>query len=416
MSCRVCVLAVLLCTAMAQEPPEAEQAHLGRVLSEAGSSPTDYTRALEQHMARFPQTAQRAEIERALVKSSLEAKDDRRLLLYGPRVLERDGDNPEVVERLAFVLLKGEGKEEAARALDYAKRLETVARAIHWEQSPTARLRWRRRQEQDRTLGKALVYQSRAAGVQGRLEEALALARKSYEAHPTAEASREISRWLSRMDRVGEAVERLADALTIADPENTPAWQEQDRARLREWQRKWKGSEAGLGDIVMAAYDRMAAVVAARNAALRKIDPNADLTNPMEFTLAGLSGEPLALASLKGKVVVLDFWATWCGPCRAQQPLYEQVMKKFAGRPDVVLLNINTDQDRNVVKPFLEDRGWNKTVYFEDGLSSLLRVSSIPATFVFNRRGEMASRMNGFLPERFVDMLTERIDTALEEK
>ena len=133
----------------------------------------------------------------------------------------------------------------------------------------------------------------------------------------------------------------------------------------------------------------------------------------MEFTLPGLDGAPLKLADLKGKVVVMDFWATWCGPCRTQHPLYEQVKQRFASRKDVVFLAISTDDDPGLVKPFLEANRWSKTVYFEGGLAGFLRVTSIPTTVIVNREGKVVSRMNGFLPERFVDMLTERIREAL---
>jgi thiol-disulfide isomerase/thioredoxin len=68
--------------------------------------------------------------------------------------------------------------------------------------------------------------------------------------------------------------------------------------------------------------------------------------DPMEFTLNGLDGRKLSMASLKGKVVVLDFRATWCEPCRGQHPLYEQVKLRFEDNPDVVFLSIDTDEDR----------------------------------------------------------------------
>ena len=135
----------------------------------------------------------------------------------------------------------------------------------------------------------------------------------------------------------------------------------------------------------------------------------------MKFVLPGVAGIKLPMASLKGKVVILDFWATWCGPCRVQHPLYEQTKKKFEGRDDVVFINISTDEDQTLVEPFLEKSKWSKRVFFESGLSRLLNVSSIPTTVIFNKRGEVASRMNGFLPDRFVDMLTERIQKILEE-
>lgn len=76
---------------------------------------------------------------------------------------------------------------------------------------------------------------------------------------------------------------------------------------------------------------------------------------------------------------------------------------------------LNTDEDKSLVAPFLEANQWSKKVYFEDGLSRLLNVTSIPTTVILNKRGEIASRMNGFLPEKFVDMLTERVQRILAE-
>ncbi len=117
-----------------------------------------------------------------------------------------------------------------------------------------------------------------------------------------------------------------------------------------------------------------------------------------------------------GKVLVLDFWATWCGPCRVQHPLYEQVRQRFKDNPDVIFLDVDTDEDRSLVKPFLERQKWSQEVVYDDGLGGFFRLSSIPTTVVLNRRGEVQSRMPVFVPERFVDMLTERIGSALTEK
>ena len=89
--------------------------------------------------------------------------------------------------------------------------------------------------------------------------------------------------------------------------------------------------------------------------------------------------------------------------------------QRFQGRQDLVFLSIDTDEDHGSVEPFLAEQKWSKKVYFEDGLSKALRVSSIPTTIVFNKRGEVVSRMNGFIPERFVDMLSERIRESLKE-
>jgi hypothetical protein len=90
------------------------------------------------------------------------------------------------------------------------------------------------------------------------------------------------------------------------------------------------------------------------------------------------------------------------------------VKSRFAGRDDVVFLAINTDEERDLVKPFLKERGWSQNVYFEDGLGKALRVTSIPTTVVFSRSGAIVSRMNGYDPETFVDTLTDRIKDALK--
>lgn len=388
-----------------------EQKELGAALAEAGNSPADFLRALEAHLEKYPESPQRAELERAILKAAADLKDSRRIVVYGERSLARDPENAALLEQVARLLLAEDDRGDAERALDYARRLEQFVTALP-DLEPGARGAARRRQERDALLGKALVYQARALGYLGKADEAVALARRGFEVMPAAETARELARWLHAQGDIEGAIEGLAEAFALADPE----LQAEDRARLGEWYRAWKGAETGLGDMILAAWDRVQAREEQRQAALRALDPNAGVEDPLDYTISGLDGEKLRLAGYRGKVLVLDFWATWCGPCRVQQPLYERVKDRFRENEKVVFLNISTDDNRAAVKPFLEENGWNKTAYFSDGLSSLLNVSSIPTTVIFNRRGEVASRMNGFLPDRFADMLTDRIERALEER
>ena len=133
-----------------------------------------------------------------------------------------------------------------------------------------------------------------------------------------------------------------------------------------------------------------------------------------DLTLRDLNGKRVRLQDHRGQIVVLNFWATWCGPCRAQHPLYEEVKRRFGMNSDVAFVSVNTDENRALVAPFVKDQKWSQSVYFEDGLVRRLDINSIPTTIVLNRRGEVISRLNGFVPDRFVDMLSDRIQEALQ--
>jgi len=395
---------------------EEEQAALENALRDAGNSPADFIRALEAHLARYPGTPRRAEIEAALAKAAIGAGDERRIVEYGERVLARDDTDFQLLERVSRELLGSDAKDRAARALKYARRYENLLLEAG-DNKPSGSVspgEWR--EELERGLGRAYVLQARATGNLGRIDEAVALAQKSFDTYPNAESAREIARWLARSGREEEAVPHLADAFVIADPRQDDAHRAADRARLGELYRKLHGgSEQGLGDIVLQAYDRTSALINERRLRIKRIDPNLRETDPMQFTLTGVQGDTLSMQSLKGKVVVMDFWATWCGPCRVQHPLYEEVKRRFKDRGDVVFLSINADENRAGVEEFLEKNRWDKRVYYESGLSAALRISAIPTALIINRRGEIASRMSGFVPDRFVDLLTERIKQALTE-
>ena len=400
--------------AAAQIITEAEQRALAEALAEVGSSPVEFIRALEKHLTRFPQSGKRAELERALVKAAIENKDEARIIQYGERVLAREQDDLQVLERVARALLASDDAPGAARALKYATRYGELISKLRLQETPgrVGQAQWQ--EEIDRGSARALALQARATGNLGKLEQAVALARRGFEAFPTAEAARETARWLIRLGREEEAIARLADAFTIADPKNTDADRGRDRQRMGELYRKLKGSEKGLGDVVLASYDRTAALLADRQQRILQADPNAQATKILDFTLSGLKGEKLRLSTLKGKAVVFDFWATWCGPCRAQHPLYEQVKVRYRGNADVAFVSVNTDEDRAAVEPFIRENRWTQKIFFEDGLARHLQISSIPTTIVLSRRGEITSRINGFLPDRFVAMLSERIEEALK--
>jgi thiol-disulfide isomerase/thioredoxin len=397
------------------DPNTGESQDLSQAVSDAGNSPVDFIRGLEKHLAKYPNTTRRNEIERALVKAAIDARDDKRVIEYGERVLVREPNDMQVLEKVIRALLVTDARDTSERALKYATHYEELLRQTRNQPAPghMSEVQWH--EEVDKGLGRVLACEARATGNLGKIDEAIVLARQGYEIYPSAEAAREIGRWLVRAGHDKDALAPYADAFAIPDSRNTDIDRAKDRAQLGDIYRRVYGSEKGLGDLILEAYDRTSGVMAARRLRLRQNDPNAQANNVMEFTISGVDGAKLSLASLKGKAVVFDFWATWCGPCRMQHPLYEEVKQRFHGSPDVVFLSVNTDDERDVVKPFLEENHWEQQhVYFEDGLSRVLAINSMPTTIVLNRHGEVISRMNGFVPERFVDMLTDRIKDALK--
>jgi thiol-disulfide isomerase/thioredoxin len=402
---------------LSQAPPPAQnndqQQDLQRAVNEAGTSSIDLTRVLEEFLKKYPNATQLKEIERALAKAAIDNKDDRRTVMYGERVLASTPDDILVLDRVARAELAQGGKDNAVKAFAHARRFQELVEKLPETNGLGAA---KRLEERDRGIARALLYQSRAKSALGDFSEGAKFAALSFSKYPCEESARE---WGGALDAAGydqQAVMHFADAFMIPDLRALDADRALDRKRLGEIYRKKHDSEKGLGDVILEAYDRTAALIGARQKRLNAVDPNADVTDPMGYTISGLDGQKMKLGSLKGKVVILDFWATWCGPCRIQHPMYDQVQEKFKNLGDVVLLSIDTDEDHGIVAGFLDQQKWSKSrVYFEDGLQKLLQVTDIPTTIVFDKQGRIASRMNGFLPDSFVEQLTARIQSALTQ-
>ena len=108
------------------------------------------------------------------------------------------------------------------------------------------------------------------------------------------------------------------------------------------------------------------------------------------FAVTTLDGQHVSMDDLQGKVVLLDFWATWCGPCREALPHVRELAKKFQGQP-LVILSVSLDSDEDKWKEFVAANGMTWLQYRDGGftspLSKMFAVAAIPHTFTIDADG-----------------------------
>ena len=129
-------------------------------------------------------------------------------------------------------------------------------------------------------------------------------------------------------------------------------------------------------------YDRAQAFLVADEAEVEKVD----------FTLTDLSGKSWTLSALRGKVVLVNFWATWCPPCRKEMPDLDALAHRFASQ-GLVVLSLS-DEDRPKVAGYISSHNLKYPILLDTGGSTAksFHVQGIPKTFIFDRNGKLAAQ------------------------
>jgi peroxiredoxin len=143
-------------------------------------------------------------------------------------------------------------------------------------------------------------------------------------------------------------------------------------------------------------------------AAISKIETDKEKREQADFALPDLSGKTWTLKGLPGKVVVLNFWATWCPPCRKEMPDLESLYQQFKNQ-GLVILAIS-DEDAGKVQPFITQQKVTYPILLDQTreVNELFQIQGIPKTFVYDRGGKLVAQSIDMRTRRqFLDMLAQ---------
>ncbi len=141
-------------------------------------------------------------------------------------------------------------------------------------------------------------------------------------------------------------------------------------------------------------------------AAMTKLETDDAVRQKADFTLNDLQGKPWHLQDLRGKVVLVNFWATWCPPCRKEMPDLNALYNRFKDRGFVVVAI--SDEEATKVAPFIEERKIDYPILLDPGrkVNDLFQVEGIPKSFVYDRSGKMvAQSIDMRTRNQFLEML-----------
>ena len=142
----------------------------------------------------------------------------------------------------------------------------------------------------------------------------------------------------------------------------------------------------------------IAAIVAMLTIALPTLAGPAPAPAPA-FTLASRAGQDVSLAQYKGQVVMLNFWASWCGPCRQEMPLLESIYKKY-NKMGFTMIGVNVEPDSNAANQWLKATPVSFPILYDrdSKVSKLYDVAGMPSTVIIDRSGKLRVLHRGYKP------------------
>jgi len=393
----------------AKKPPDTE-AELQRAIEEAATDRAALVRNLEDYLRRFPEAPRKAQVYRAIVESAMQLRDMQRALDYAERIITLRPDDAEMMLFAVDLLERAGDDASLTRAVGYATRVLDRVEKSAAEGKPARMSQAAWETEQKKVQMSLYLLRGRLQMERHNYDAAVADLDTSYRLLANPAVALRLGEIAELRKDYNKAIEHYVSAFVLPDQHGQPVDRWEVRRKLGNLWQLVHGSEAGLGERLLQAYDKVAAGPQAANSAER----NKGASDPLAFVLRRSDGTaPVRLAESKGKVLVLNFWATWCVPCRELEPLFEKVGRHFEGRDDVMFLAVNGDEDETHVAPYLEKEKMRTTVVFADGLDRFLDIRAYPTVIVLDRGGRIIYRAQGFDPDDFEANLTAAIGRAL---
>ena len=121
----------------------------------------------------------------------------------------------------------------------------------------------------------------------------------------------------------------------------------------------------------------------------------------LDFTMKDLAGKPVSLTSYKGKVILLNFWATWCGPCKAEIPGFVELQERY--KNDLIVVGYSVDDEAPKAKAFADEYKINYPILLGEGREDVQDaygpIWGIPASFIISRDGKVCKKHLGTAPK-----------------
>ena len=386
---------------------DAEGQALQKAFTSSAGNPQALIKNLQDWVTRFPASPNRTQVLKIIFKQAIQSNDPQAAVATGEQLAEVDPGDVEVLSSLLNLLDRQNSAAGRTKAIEYASRFIEHAQKMTKPADLSAE-KWPEAQALTRAAGYAMRAKVYASS--GDDHKALADYQLSYAAYPTPAVAERMGDLCEKRGDITGAVQNYASALVFPQKSVDPPHQEQLRRKLGSAYMAKHYSEKGLGDMLLARYDELARALHSRFDA--KTASNSDVQNPFDSVLLRLDGSEVRLGQLRGKVVLMDFWATWCGPCRAQGRLLERVYQNFRGR-SVAFLAVNLDEDRSGVPEFIKREQWTVPVVYGQGIGHLLSVNALPTLLIIGRDGRVVFRQEGLEAESFTQTVESKLTEAL---